>query len=226
MTILAVALVLVSAGLHSSWNLIAHVQRLHSTLFLRGCLLIAAIGLVPVLLGEVVAPRFTPIVWGLVFLAARFVAISYFGLMGGYRSGHLSVVYPLTRALPLLLLAGIDVVRRAPAVGRGLAGHRVGRRRVPHDARGIGQKRKLHPVLECFIAMGAADRSRHIVLFNRGQNRRRANAGWRHVRRKIRRPGVVVRGTVSRPVAPLRPIIRVVQRSRSWLEVASGCGGV
>jgi drug/metabolite transporter (DMT)-like permease len=55
-------------------------------------------------------------VWGYVLLAGFFQAVYYLGLTQGYRHGDFTVVYPIARSLPVLLVAMGDVARgRAPS---------------------------------------------------------------------------------------------------------------
>lgn len=120
MPILPVILVLISAFMHAGWNLAAHSQRANSrTLFLRIPIVVGVVGLGPALIAEFRGIPFPTQVWGLLALAGLFQGIYYLGLTMGYRSGDFSVVYPVGRALPVLFLAGVDLLRGRPpsAVG-------------------------------------------------------------------------------------------------------------
>ncbi len=61
-----------------------------------------------------VLPWVSTTIWGLVFVTGLFQAIYLSGLAGAYRHGDMSLAYPLLRALPVLLIAGISF-----ALGRG-----------------------------------------------------------------------------------------------------------
>ena len=111
MSFLTVIVVLLSAGMHASWNLIAHIQRLNRGLFVRVCLMVGCAGLAPVLLAEVLGRPFPAAVWGLLAMAGLSLGLYFFGLMMGYRSGEFSLVYPLARSLCVLFMAGFDVLR-------------------------------------------------------------------------------------------------------------------
>ena len=116
---LAAGLVLFSTLLHASWNLLAKHGSGAPALFPRVLLAIAVPGLLLGLLGEWRGPVLLPEVWPFLLVTGAFQAAYYLGLTMGYRAGDLSLVYPLVRALPVLLVGVFDVLRgRAPgAVG-------------------------------------------------------------------------------------------------------------
>ncbi len=110
-----VAIVFVSAVLHASWNLAAHSHRSNRAFFLQLSMAGAAIGALPALVLTLTRPPVPPEVWGLLAVTGGCQALYYFGLTMGYRHGEFSVVYPVARALPVLILALIDLARgRAP----------------------------------------------------------------------------------------------------------------
>jgi drug/metabolite transporter (DMT)-like permease len=111
-SLFAVILVLLSTALHASWNLLAHFRRADRALFIRANLITGLVGLGPVLWAEFSghAP-FPPAVWGLLALTGIFQALYFLGLTRGYGSGDFTVVYPVARALPVLILALVDVAR-------------------------------------------------------------------------------------------------------------------
>lgn len=108
MDVLPTSLVLLSALLHAGWNLIARQQRA-AEIFLRIPLIIGALGLGPALALELTPARFPTAVWSYVLAASAFQGLYYLGLTRGYRSGDFTVVYPVARALPVLLVALADV---------------------------------------------------------------------------------------------------------------------
>ena len=109
MPISAITLVLISTFLHAGWNLLLRSQRTSYTL-LRINTVIVAVGLGPVLIAEFLGPHFPGQVWFYLFLAGIFQAHYYLGLTKGYQNGDFTVVYPVARALPILLVAITDVV--------------------------------------------------------------------------------------------------------------------
>ncbi len=105
-------LVLSSTVLHATWNLIAHTQRTDHSFFLRTSMLIGLVGIGPVLFGELTGPaHFPALVWAMLVVTGIFQGLYFLGLTKGYSSGDFTVVYPVARALPVLMLAGVDVAR-------------------------------------------------------------------------------------------------------------------
>lgn len=107
----AIALVLLSAIIHASWNLLAHSQKVSGIVFLRLSLITGLVGLPAVLLTEWRGNGFPPQVWGLQVASGLVEALYYLGLLMAYRSANFSVVYPIARALPILFLTGVDILQ-------------------------------------------------------------------------------------------------------------------
>jgi len=110
MPLIATSLVLISTFLHAGWNLLVGSQRTSYTL-LRIILIITVVGLGPALAAEFWGTPLPTEVWKYAVLAGIFLTVYYFGLAKGYQNGHFTVVYPVARALPILLVAIIDVAR-------------------------------------------------------------------------------------------------------------------
>lgn len=122
MTLLPIIIVLVSAFIHAGWNLAAHSQRTDRIFFLRVGIVIGVVVLGPALVVEFLDPVFSLQVWGLLALTGFFQATYMLGLMMGYRNGDFSVVYPVVRGLPVLLLALVDTARGRPISALGWLG--------------------------------------------------------------------------------------------------------
>ncbi|RPJ54696.1 MAG: hypothetical protein EHM12_13485 [Dehalococcoidia bacterium] len=124
MPLFAVILVLISAFMHAGWNLLLGTQpRASYYILLRITLVIVAVGLGPALAAEFWGTHFPAQIWLYLTLAGIFQALYQFGLVRGYQNGHFTVVYPVARSLPILLLAVIDAGRGhapAPAAWLGL----------------------------------------------------------------------------------------------------------
>ncbi|MFB9885480.1 hypothetical protein [Balneatrix alpica] len=104
MDALPLSLILISTLLHASWNLIGkkHGQSLHfyAELMLAGMLLYS-----PVLIWHWQAIWQLPApFWGWLAASGLFQVMYLAGLAYAYRGGNLSLVYPLARALPVLLV--------------------------------------------------------------------------------------------------------------------------
>jgi len=109
MSILPVGLTLLSAFFHAGWNLLARQLR-DQDIFLRVPLLISAIGIIPALIAEFTGPSIFPKVWLYIIFAGTFQGFYMWGLTQGYQSGDFTVVYPIARALPVLLIAIADIL--------------------------------------------------------------------------------------------------------------------
>ena len=117
MTALALALVLSSAVLHATWNLIAK-QVQAGTPFLFLIYVVGAVAYSPFAIAVLVIAQPTLGWWVIAFVAMSIVLQTvYFGtLTAGYRVGDLSLVYPIARATgPLLATLGaIGVLGERP----------------------------------------------------------------------------------------------------------------
>ena len=111
MTYLPLLLIGISAFMHAGWNLLAHAHRSDGVLFLRVTLLTGLAGLVPALVAELQGPSFVWQVWACLALTGACQALYFLGLTKGYQTGNFTIVYPLARALPVLALAVVDLLR-------------------------------------------------------------------------------------------------------------------
>ena len=113
MPVLPVGLILLSAFMHAGWNLLVRDQRA-GEIFLRMTGIITALGILPAIAAEFLGEPLPARIWVYMFLGALFQGSYFFTLSRGYRSGDFTVVYPLGRALPVLMVAGTDVIRGRP----------------------------------------------------------------------------------------------------------------
>lgn len=114
MELLPVVIVLISTVLHASWNLMAHARRSDPLLLFRSAVVTLALFLLPMLAVEWWLMPLPGPIWGLLLAAGLFQSLYFLGLTSGYRLGDFSVVYPVARALPVLLLAFVDMARGRP----------------------------------------------------------------------------------------------------------------
>lgn len=104
MTSTTLLLILASAVLHASWNLIgkksAQSVAFYAWAMAAGMLTFSpcAVAVLPYL------PQLSAKFWGLLILSGLFQALYLTGLALAYRHGNLGLVYPLARALPVLLV--------------------------------------------------------------------------------------------------------------------------
>lgn len=102
------SLVMLSAVMHAGWNLQVR-QRQDPQEFVRMLVLVIAFGIGPALAAELLLLPVLAATWQWILLAGICQGLYCTGLSFGYRHGDFTVVYPLARALPALLLAGFDV---------------------------------------------------------------------------------------------------------------------
>ena len=106
---LVILLVLLSALLHVAWNIMGKSGSPSKAFFFVASLS-SVLFLLPFLI--VINFNFTISrdIWFYLLLSGFFQAVYYSGLSGGYRSGEMSLVYPLARALPVLFVPFISAV--------------------------------------------------------------------------------------------------------------------
>ncbi|MCG3140903.1 MAG: hypothetical protein HDKAJFGB_02051 [Anaerolineae bacterium] len=108
MSLFSLTLVLISAAMHAGWNLLVRDQR-RINMFMGITVVSVIIFCAPLLLLEFfTAPVFSVVPLNIVFGGA-FLAVYYFGMTHSYRGGDFTVAYPLSRALPVLLVACVEV---------------------------------------------------------------------------------------------------------------------
>jgi uncharacterized membrane protein len=110
LTSAAIALLVFSAIIHATWNMIGKREDPSAKFFLiantMGVLLLS-----PVVLSNLSLPLSFPVeVWKLIAITGLFQAVYFMGLAGAYRAGHLSVAYPLARSAPVLMVAVISIL--------------------------------------------------------------------------------------------------------------------
>lgn len=103
-------IVLISTFMHAGWNLLARRER-GRDIFLPLLLIVGGVGLLPAVLSEWQTEPILPLVGFHLLVTAFFQALYYLGLFKGYRSGDFTVVYPVARSLPVLVLALVDLAR-------------------------------------------------------------------------------------------------------------------
>lgn len=119
MSLMPVVLILVSCFTHAGWNLLARHRRDEVIFFRRMLLCVVPLALMLIAIGMALPHSFPARTWLLVVPSGLIGGAYTYFLARAYGSSDFTVVYPLTRALPVLLVAGVDVLRgRQPsAVG-------------------------------------------------------------------------------------------------------------
>lgn len=117
MSLTAILLILISAFTHAGWNLLSK-NRCSGAFFLIGNVL-AILCMLPLLwifrsrLASIPLP-----VWGMLGGTGFFMALYYLCLAGAYRTGDMSMAYPLIRSSPILVVTFVTFI-----LGRG---HEIG----------------------------------------------------------------------------------------------------
>jgi len=110
MTIAAVLLITVSAILHAGWNLLAKSKSPSASLFLVASIA-GALLLSPVLVWHRhFLPHIPPRVWGLLAATGLCLCVYYAALAGAYRSGDMSLAYPLARSSPIIVVSVVAFI--------------------------------------------------------------------------------------------------------------------
>jgi len=108
MSFFSIALVLASAVMHASWNLLVREQR--GINMFMGITIVSIVLLLPFMLAaEIFSPPVLTAVPVQLVLGGFFLALYYFGMTHSYRGGDFTVAYPLARALPVLMVAWVEV---------------------------------------------------------------------------------------------------------------------
>lgn len=102
-----------AAVIHAAWNFVGKRQRATPATFLVANTLGALSLLLPIVLYPPALEYFTihdfyPTIWKWVLLTGLFQAFYYRGLSGAYQTGDLSLVYPLLRAIPVVLVVWVN----------------------------------------------------------------------------------------------------------------------
>lgn len=117
---LPVLLILASCFTHASWNLIARRSRQEVEFFRRMLILFVPASALVLVVSGVVGVDFPPEAFLYAMGAGLFCGLYFFFLGMSYQVSDFTVVYPVARALPVLLIAVLDNVllaRRPSALG-------------------------------------------------------------------------------------------------------------
>jgi len=120
--LLAIILVLISCFTHATWNLLARQHRSEMAFFQRMLFIIATVGLVPFALSEAATRSIPTLGWFCVLGSGICGGVYMYSLARAYSATDFSIVYPVARALPVLLVGLGDVLRNRPMTAPGWAG--------------------------------------------------------------------------------------------------------
>jgi len=114
----AIFLILVSTVGHAGWNLLAKGRTAKAAFFNRMLQIITIAGAAPAIWWQVRSSQLDGVTLGYAVLSGFFCGFYYLFLMLGYSSSDFTVVYPVARALPVLVLGVADVILgRTPTAG-------------------------------------------------------------------------------------------------------------
>lgn len=118
----AILIVLFSTVMHAGWNLIARCEK-DEHLFFRNLLIITfVVGIVPTVAAEIVYGPLPAYAWTCVIASGSCCGIYYFALARAYHHGDFTTVYPMSRAIPIILVVLFDVFRNRFPSTMGYAG--------------------------------------------------------------------------------------------------------
>ena len=106
-----VALILCSTFMHAGWNLLARRERSEITFFSRMLMVIALAGFVPAVSSEAITHSLTLKAWVCLAGSGFCIGLYFYYLARAYRSSDFTIVYPVVRSLPVLLVAIGDILR-------------------------------------------------------------------------------------------------------------------
>ena len=117
-----IAIVLISTVLHAAWNLLGRRQRNEVAFFRRMLIVVAVVGLLPAATSEILVRSLTPRAWACVIGSGICIGIYFYALAHAYERADFTVVYPVARALPVLVVALADLLRGRPVTPFGWLG--------------------------------------------------------------------------------------------------------
>jgi uncharacterized membrane protein len=124
MTSVAILLILISAGFHAGWNIISKSGK-PSPLFFLILTFFIIIMRIPFLIIDFAGIETLPLkFWYLLLATGFFRTLYYTGLANAYRLGEISLIYPLIRAIPVLLVPIVSYILNlgAPLSTKALTG--------------------------------------------------------------------------------------------------------
>lgn len=109
MTSIAIILIVISAFAHTGWNMIGK-SRAPTPEFLLLANTLGCLCLTPILFKYGYILNSMPaLLWFMLAITGGFQAIYYTGVAKAYSSGDMSVIYPVMRSAPVLLVMGVNL---------------------------------------------------------------------------------------------------------------------
>ena len=122
MATLAISLIILSSFMHAAWNLLARRKRSESTFFTRMLVVTIITGFLPTVVAELMLPSL-PAKACICLLGSGFCCGLYFFSLGrAYGLSDFTIVYPVVRALPVVLVGFGDTLLGRELTGAGWIG--------------------------------------------------------------------------------------------------------
>ena len=118
----AIGLVIISAFMHSGWNLLARRQKSEMAFFARMLLIVVFVGFLPAVISEGLTRSIPAKAWFCLVGSGFCAGLYLYSLAMAYGSSDFTIVYPVARALPVLLVAFGDLLRGRFLNGPGWVG--------------------------------------------------------------------------------------------------------
>ena len=118
----AIVLVITSTFAHAGWNLLARRQRSEMAFFSRMLLIVVFLGFLPTAISEVLTRSIPMKAWFCLVGSGFCAGVYLYSLARAYGASDFTIVYPIARALPVLLVALGDVFRGRFLNGPGWVG--------------------------------------------------------------------------------------------------------
>ena len=106
-----ILIVLISTFMHAGWNLLARYTHAERAFYFKMLLITLLVGFIPAVWSELQTHSMAATAWWCVIGSGISAAIYLFFLARAYESSDFTIVYPVARALPVIFVAIIDIIR-------------------------------------------------------------------------------------------------------------------
>ncbi len=106
-----ILVVLVSTFMHAGWNLLARYTHAERAFYYKMLLITLLVGFLPAVWSELKTHSMNTLAWWCVLGSGVSAALYLFFLARAYEASDFTIVYPVARALPVIFVAVIDVLR-------------------------------------------------------------------------------------------------------------------
>jgi drug/metabolite transporter (DMT)-like permease len=106
-----IAIVIASTFMHAGWNLLARYSGSEGEFYKQMLVITLIVGFLPAVISELLTGSMTRLAWICVIASGTCAAFYLFGLARAFDLSDFTIVYPVARALPVIIIAIIDVLR-------------------------------------------------------------------------------------------------------------------